>query len=86
MLVSFFLVQSFHYTGMGVVNVLWSAFSIILVVTTGVVFFGEHVSVSEIIGVLFVIVGVICVRWREMTSGMKGGRCLHIIASDLQKN
>lgn len=52
------LVQTFRYETMGIVNVLWSAFSVMLVVTTGHLFFHERVSRQEILGIAMALAGV----------------------------
>jgi small multidrug resistance pump len=57
-LVSLLLVQSFRYEGMGIVNVLWSACSVVLVVAAGVILFGEHVGNVELFGISMVVSGV----------------------------
>ena len=81
-LVSLFLTQSFRYEGMGMVNVLWSACSVILVVVAGVVLFGEKISVVESLGIIMVIMGVGILR---LPTGKKAGRgqCLHVVSSDV---
>jgi len=60
--VTMLLVQSFKYEGMGVVNVLWSAFSIMFVVATGIFFFKEKVHLLELLGVVLVLCGVSLIR------------------------
>jgi multidrug transporter EmrE-like cation transporter len=83
-MVSMFLIRSYRYEGMGIVNVLWSAFSVILVIATGLFFFGEHISTPEACGTAFVILGVVILRWPTVQkSAVQGGQCLHLAASDL---
>ena len=60
--VTMLLVKSFRYEGMGVVNVLWSAFSIMFVVASGVIFFKEKVHVLELLGIVLVLGGVSLIR------------------------
>lgn len=60
--VTMLLVKSFKYEGMGVVNVLWSAFSIMFVVGAGIIFFKEKIHLVEILGVLMVLGGVSLIR------------------------
>lgn len=83
LLVSIFLIRSFRYEGMGIVNVLWSAFSVILVVATGMFLFGEKVGTMEITGMMMVIAGVIILRWSETKKESRGGQCLHIASADI---
>lgn len=60
--VTMLLVKSFRYEGMGVVNVLWSAFSIMFVVAAGILFFKEKVHLLELLGVFLVLCGVSLIR------------------------
>lgn len=83
LLVSIFLIRSFRYEGMGIVNVLWSAFSVILVVATGMFLFGEKIGTMEITGMMMVIAGVVVLRWSETKKESRGGQCLHISTSDI---
>ncbi len=64
-LVCVFLEYSFRYEGMGVVNILWSAFSVTFVVATGMLLFSEHVTPAQIVGTAFVMTGVLLLRWSE---------------------
>lgn len=61
--VSFFLVKSFKYEEMGIVNVLWSAFSVLFVVGAGMFFFGEKVSLIEVVAMALIMVGVVILRY-----------------------
>jgi multidrug transporter EmrE-like cation transporter len=56
--VVFFLVRSFSLEGMGIVNVVWSAFSVIFVESVGVYKFHEKVTHTQIIGITCAILGV----------------------------
>ena len=80
--VSLLLVQSFRFEGMGMVNVLWSAFSVVFVVTTGVVLFAETVSTVEILGIAMVVIGV-CILRLPVTNKVRGGQCLHVLAANI---
>jgi len=60
--VTLFLVKSFQYEGVGVVNVLWSAFSIMFVVAAGIVVFKEKIHALELLGVVMVLGGVSLIR------------------------
>lgn len=63
LLVSVFLVKSFKYEGMGLVNVLWSAFSVIFVVSAGMIFFKETVSYLEVAAMVMIVSGVVVLRF-----------------------
>lgn len=80
--VSLFLVKSFRYEGMGIVNVLWSAFSVIFVVIAGIVLFGESINKIEAVGIAMVIIGV-CILRIPLAPKVRGGQCLHAVASDV---
>ncbi|MDD5624094.1 MAG: SMR family transporter [Candidatus Peribacteraceae bacterium] len=60
--VTLLLVKSFSYEGMSVVNVLWSAFSILFVVGVGIFFFREKVHPIELVGISMVLGGVVVLR------------------------
>lgn len=62
-LVAFFLTKSFKYEGMGIVNVLWSAFSVLAVVLVGYFYFKEQVSLMEVGGMSLIVAGVIVLRF-----------------------
>jgi len=64
-LVTILLVKSFKYEGVGVVNVLWSAFSIMFVVGAGVLIFKEKIHLVELLGVIMVLGGVSLIRLFE---------------------
>jgi len=57
-LVAMFLVRSFRYGDMGIVNVLWSAFSVLAVAGVGVLYYREHLSAGEMGGMFLIMVGV----------------------------
>lgn len=81
MVVAFLLMESLQFEGMGIVNILWSAFSVIAVVITGILVFGEKISMLEVFGIAFVITGVVLLRSREATETTTGGQCLHLPAN-----
>ena len=60
--VTVLLVQSFKYEGMGVVNVLWSAFPIMFVLIAGIIIFKEKIHLVELLGVIMVLGGVSLIR------------------------
>ncbi len=81
--VAAFLVQSFKYEGMGIVNILWSACSVIAVVLTGVLLFGETVTTNDVIGMAMVIAGVTILRIGESKRKARGGTCMHMASSPI---
>ena len=81
-LVSFFLIQSFRYETIGIVNVLWSAFSVILVAATGVLIFGERLNLAQILGMGMVLVGVAVLRWPHRKEGIYGNHSTYMTSSE----
>lgn len=61
-LVAIFLVKTFKYEGMGLVNVLWSAFSVIFVVAAGMLFFKESFSYVEAFAMVMILSGVVVLK------------------------
>jgi drug/metabolite transporter (DMT)-like permease len=62
-IVCYLLVLSYSYKGMGLVNVLWSGLSVLIILSTGALFFNETVTKLDIAGVIFVILGMMCILW-----------------------
>jgi multidrug transporter EmrE-like cation transporter len=62
--VSLTLVQSFGLEGMGMVNVLWSALSVIFVESVGVFEFHERVTHRQMVGMVFAIAGIAILRFQ----------------------
>ncbi len=61
--VAFLLIPSFHLEGMGMVNVVWSAFSVVFVESVGVYKFHERITHTQIFGIAFSIAGVAILRF-----------------------
>lgn len=61
-LVAVLLVKSFKYGDMGIVNVLWSAFSVLAVVSVGVLYYKEHVTSIEMGGIFMIMAGVVVLK------------------------
>ncbi len=57
--VSFAVYTAYNYKGVGMVNAIWSAIDIVLLLIVGVVLFKEQISVQEYIGIAFIIIGII---------------------------
>lgn len=56
--ICFMIVAMLNYENIAIVNALWNALSIILVLLIGWLLFGEHVSKLEWIGILLIIVAI----------------------------
>ena len=64
-LVCTLLVMSYKYKGMGVINILWSGLSVLLIASTGAVFFRETLTALDKLGMLFILVGIGCVLYEN---------------------
>lgn len=60
--VSLFLVQSLAFEGMGVVNAIWSAFSVVFVASVGALKFGERITKHEVCGMILAVCGIVILR------------------------
>jgi len=67
-MVCFLLLQTYSYKEMAIVNILWSGISVFLIVTTGVVFFHERLNVWDLLGILFIFIGMFFVFVKGHTS------------------
>ena len=52
------LCKSYNYETMGLVNLCWSAFSIVLVIISGIILFHEKITYVDVIGVFIIIFGL----------------------------
>ena len=57
-IICYLLIQSYKYKGMGMVNVIWRGISKLLVLSTGIIFFNEKITKMDIMGIIFVILGL----------------------------
>lgn len=57
------LILSYRYKGMGIINILWSGISIIVVSSVGMAFFGETLSLMDKIGIILICSGIFCILW-----------------------
>lgn len=62
-IVCFLLVQSYKYKGMGIVNVLWSGLSILVILSVGIIFFNEKVTTYDKIGIFFILLGMFLITY-----------------------
>ncbi len=84
-LMDLFLIRSLKYEGMGIVNTIASAFSVVLVVITGMILFQEKISGIQAAGIAFVLAGTVILRTHSSKSKRqpRGGRCLHLSTDDI---
>ena len=62
------LSRSYEYQTMGLVNAVWSAASVLAIVTIGVIAYHETLTQTDFVGILFIIVGVFLIFVRDHTS------------------
>lgn len=55
----YFLIRAYEHRTMGMINVLWSSMSVLTVMTLSYFYWGENVTYNDIIGSVFVIVGLL---------------------------
>jgi multidrug transporter EmrE-like cation transporter len=64
-IVCLLLLLSYRYKSMGLVNVLWSGISVLVVLSAGALFFHEKITFLDKLGVLFILLGIGCVVWEN---------------------
>jgi small multidrug resistance pump len=57
------LVMSYKYKGMGLVNVLWSGLSVLVILSTSMLFFDENITRLDMLGAAMIVTGVCFVVW-----------------------
>lgn len=62
------LSRSYEYQTMGLVNAVWSAASVLAIVSIGVVAYHETLTKTDSAGILFIIVGVFLIFVRDHTN------------------
>ena len=60
-----------RYLNFGIANALWAGIGIILVVFSGLFFFKQHLDLAAIIGIIFIIIGVIIINVFSKTTGVE---------------
>ncbi len=61
--VCYLLVQSYKYKGIGLINVLWSGLSILVILSIGITFFNEKITTLDKLGIFFIIIGIILISY-----------------------
>lgn len=59
------LLLSYKYKSMGLVNVLWSGISVLIILSTGILFFNEKITYLDKLGVILIILGITCIVWEN---------------------
>ncbi len=60
-MVCLLLVLSYKYRGMGIINVLWSGLSVLAIVSVGILFFNETLTMLDWVGIFMVLFGIGCI-------------------------
>lgn len=60
-MVCYLLLESYNYKGMGMINVLWSGMSILVILTASIIMFDEKLTLFDKIGVLLILLGMFLV-------------------------
>lgn len=66
-IVCFLLFISYRYRGMGIVHVLWSGISILLVLSVGIFYFEEKITMMDKLGIIFILLGMVLILWKNKT-------------------
>ena len=59
------LVLSYKYNGLGIINIMWSGLSVLLIALTGSVFFGVSLKALHKFGILLILLGITCVLYEN---------------------
>jgi multidrug transporter EmrE-like cation transporter len=71
LVVCYLLIQSYKYKGMGIINCIWSGISVLVVLGTGILLYNEPINKLDLLGVLFVIIGISCILWDGTHEGFR---------------
>lgn len=69
-LICLLLIKSYAYDTMGVVNLIWSCFSIILIVVAGVCLYHEEFTKYDFMGMVFVFIGLYFIFMKDHKNKM----------------
>lgn len=65
-MVCFLVYHAYDYKGVGIVNAIWSAIDIVLLLVIGAVIFKENISLQEYVGIVFIIVGILLTNGKSI--------------------
>jgi len=57
------VLQVLRFEGVGIMNTIWSAFSISGALIAGMYFFGEKIAPLQWVGISVVVLGIIIIEW-----------------------
>ena len=64
-IVCIMLVASYKFNALGVVNILWSGLSVLLIASIGAIYFGDRLTAIHIVGMLLILAGIGCVMYEK---------------------
>jgi len=67
--VCYLLLLSYKFKGMGIINVLWSGISVLVILSSSMLFFGEKITTMDKIGVVFIILGMFFISYEGVHGG-----------------
>ena len=59
------LLLSYKYNGLGIINIMWSGLSVLLIALAGSVFFGVSLKSLHKFGILLILLGIACVLYEN---------------------
>lgn len=71
LLIVYLLWKSYHYRGVGYINVIWSGMTTALMLMIGYFFFGERLSKEEWLGTAFIIFGIALMTMHNVKNHLK---------------
>lgn len=60
--VTYLLYLSYDYKGVGIVNVLWSGMTILVMLAVGIFVFNEEIHLHDWIGIFMIVMGMIIIN------------------------
>lgn len=72
LVVVFLLWKSYHYKGVGYINVIWSGITTAFMLLIGYFFFGERLSKEEWIGTAFILFGIALMTFHNVKNHLTG--------------
>jgi len=79
--VGFCLIRAYQYEykSMGMINVIWSSLSVLSILLIGYFYWGEDIKYMEILGAVFVVIGLILVLYDYETEVLSESHGIEVI-------
>lgn len=79
--VGFCLIRAYQYEykSMGIINVIWSSLSVLSIILVGYFYWGENITNMEILGVIFVVIGLILVLYDYETEVLSESHGIEVL-------